>query len=443
MAGATAAVSKETLTLSANTTTTQYSSSTTNNAFYALDEFVTNLPYKVGTRNTSGLCCYFIVNPSKSYTFSTSYKYGDSDTYRQWNNFTVSSSSNAIASSKYKEITTSVPKFKNLGRLYSYTGACQTYTPILAGYKYQMECWGAAGGQGSVTNNGHGAYVGGTIILGSDDMYVYVGQKGVATENTGAWNGGGKKGTEGGDGSGGGATDIRTTMHTDENGWGGLSSLCSRILVAAGGGGSDDYEAAQQSYYGGGPAIGGIYASGGGIESPSATITNNWIKVGATQTSAGSCQDLRSSYTGTSVGGFGHGNITADVNNRRNLAGGGSGYWGSGGSDGGGMGGSSFISGHAGCVALTNGNATDDEHLTFRDDDNAVEKSKHYTGYYFLAGTTKMIDGGGKSWTTTQGSYEAMPSPTAAASYYTIGNGTAAAGNTGNGYARITCMPYD
>ena len=453
MAAATAANSKETLTLTANTTTEAYSSSTSDNAFYALDEFATNLPYKQGTRNTASLDCYFIVNPSKSYTFSTTYKYADNDANRQWNNLIVSSSSNTVAKGKYKEITTTVPKFKNLGRLYSYTGNSQTYTPVLSGKKYQMECWGAGGGRGSwwaenvTANNGHGAYVAGIITLGGESMYVYVGGQGVGGDDTqpaGGWNGGGKVGNERADGSGGGATDIRLNKCTSDTNWSEFASIITRIIVASGGGGSDDYEGSQRTYYGGGPEIGGIYACGAGLYAPSATITDMGIKTGATQTSPGKYKDTRSAYASENSGGFGYGNKTVELleeSNRANWAGGGSGYWGAAGSDAGGMGGTSFISGHEGCVALKNGNAADEEHLVFRNDENAIDKSKHYSGYYFE--NTKMIDGGGKSWTTTQGDYEAMPSPASTSSYYPKGDGSAAAGNPGNGYARITCMPYD
>ena len=411
MAGATAAASKETITLSANTTTTQYSSSTTNNAYYALDEFVTNLPYKVGTRNSSGLCCYFIVNPSNSYTFSTSYKYGDSDSYRQWNNFTVSSSSNTITSGKYKEIPTSVPKFKNLGRLYSYTKSYQTYTTILSS-KYRMECWGASGGEGNSTY-GKGSYVSGTISNMKDiDFYVYVGQQGVTTDNSGAWNGGGMKGTETQDGSGGGATDIRTKEGLNSTqqsswtfNWNNTYGLRGRIIIAAGAGGSDD----------GAPSSNNC--SGGGLNSNATLYGGTYTN--ATQTAAS---------TATLNGEFGAGNQSYT----KACAGGGGGYWGGAGSDYGGTGGSSYISGHPGCIAIESATSTSAKSGAA----NTVAKATHYSGFYFT--NTKMIDGTGHVWTTDIGSLEAMPNPTTVSSFYSSG-----VGNRGNGYARITCQPYD
>ena len=60
----------------------------------------------------------------------------------------------------------------------------------------------------------------------------------------------------------------------------------------------------------------------------------------------------------------------------------------------------------------------------------------YYSGLYFAS--TKMIDGTGHVWTTDIGSLEAMPNPTTASSLYSSG-----VGNRGNGYARITCLPYD
>ena len=428
-----------TITYDGNTSTELYrSTGTTSTTSLALFDNFSPL--------NSSSTYYYIVKHLTAYTLNSGYKVTTTsgDPVYQWSQAITSSQ---IDKGNYKAFSPT-PAFRNFARLYSCVKTYQYYTPIIEGIKYKMECWGAAGGQGAQINNGHGAYVGGIIILGSQDMYIYVGKQGVGGGNTseavypeGGWNGGGQTGNEPTDGSGGGATDVRIIKHTDENGWGGLASLCSRIIVAAGGGGSDDYESAQRTYYGGGPEIGGLYASGGGLYSPSATMPNNGIKVGATQITPGSYEDVRDAWACFSYGGFGHGNLSGGK--RANLAGGGSGYWGAGGSDMGGIGGSSFISGHEGCVALANGNAPNEESLLFRSDANAVEKSKHYSGYYFLSGTTKMIDGGGKSWSTSQGDYEAMPSPTGASTYYTIGDGSAAAGNPGDGYARITCLPYD
>ena len=450
MAGATAAGSKETLTLSANTTTTQYSSSTTNNAFYALDEFVTNLPYKKGTRNTSGLCCYFIVNiakPANSYIFSTSYKYGDSDTYRQWNNITISSSSNPVASGKYKEITTSVPKFKNLGRLYSYMGSSQTYTPILIDKKYQMECWGAQGGNGltngSASNpstGGKGGYSKGIRTLTSNNirdypsLYIYVGQMGStgsisSTPVNGGWNGGGKGYWDGGDdeaaGGGGGATDIRLTNGS----WNNVPSLCSRIMVAGGGGGGD-YQ-------------GGLGGAGGGLKGRGTYIagytSTDYINLNDSYIH----EDDAFGNVSTQTSGYSFGTGESKARNTSNYpqGGGGGGYYGgfssnavsqsyvSGYCVAPGFGGSGFVSGHSGCNAIS-------ASVTNLSNISHSGNSVHYSEISFSS--TKMIDGWGYTWTTTKGAREQMPNPTTASSKYDTG-----VGHTGNGYARITIMPYD
>ena len=101
------------------------------------------------------------------------------------------------------------------------------------------------------------------------------------------------------------------------------------------------------------------------------------------------------------------------------VAGGGSGYYGgmtnnvSGASSG--SGGSSFISGHDGCIAV-------DEQGT------STENSTHYSGITFT--DTVMIDGNGYEWTTQRGSYIKMEDP----------YGNYVDGKSGNGYARITLL---
>ena len=283
---------------------------------------------------------------------------------------------------------------------------------MLKDKKYQMECWGASGGEG-MSIYGKGAYVSGTISDMKDiEFYVFVGQQGVTTNNSGTWNGGGKKGTEAQDGSGGGATDIRTKEGLNSSqlaswtsDWKNTYGLRGRILVAAGGGGSDDGSTSSCNF------------SGGGLNSNATLYGGSWTN--ATQTT----------YSTSSVNGeFGAGNQTSSTN----CAGGGGGYWGGAGSDYGGTGGSSFISGHSGCVAIASAASTSAK----SGDANTVAKATHYSGLYFSP--TKMIDGAGHVWTTAIGSTEQMPNPTTASSLYNSG-----VGNRGNGYARITCMPYN
>ena len=451
MAAATAANSKETLTLNGNTSTTQYSSATTDNAFYALDEFVTNLPYKVGSRNTSGLSCYFIVHPASSYTFSTSYKYGDADANRQWNNFTISSSSNTITSSKYKEITTSIPKFKNLGRLYSYTGTCQTYTPTTLNVKYQIECWGAAGGSCS-SGLGYGGYTKGEITISTDlEFYIYAGKKGsdlsISGTPTTSFNGGGS-GTKSSydtsltSASGGGATDVRTKegLTSDQLSswaatWNNTYGLRGRIMVAAGGAG----QGAQSSYGYGGGLNGGASSNSTGNDGRLRGCT------GATQTTGGTTTSGLASGSGLWCAGtngtFGIGGNGGNGSSDRKLncgGGGGGGYWGGAGGGSGGMGvggtagsgGSSYISGHQGCIAIASAAATTAKTGTA----NSVEIATHYSGLLFS--NTMMIDGAGNKWTTAADGKTAMPKPSGG--YYDLG-----LGHDGNGYSRITCTPYD
>ncbi len=397
MGSATAANSKETLTLSANTTTVAYSTSTTNNAFYALDEFETNLPYKVGIRNTSGLCCYFIVKPSNSYTFSTPYKYSDS--YRQWNNITVSSSSNAIAAGKYRNLSTSTPKFKNLGRLYSYTGTCQTYTPIIKNVKYKMECWGADGGLAAgSTKAGAGGYSYGTKSLSSNAiLYVAVGQEGTwskySTLLVKGWNGGGPGGIGGA--GGGGCTHIATVTGQLKD----LSSQKSAVLIVAGGGAGNDNGSDEENVE---------YGAGGGTYGGNGSLRNDQLsspKGGGPNAIGGENIGL-TTYSGTYI----------QTNPSFGQGGGGSGD-----NDYGGAGGGGWYGGAGGLKAGFGGGGSG--HL----DDS-------------MAGNTYRGDIGGNT----------IPLPTAASGYkagkYVAtkdGSGNYIPGNSHNGYARITLLPYD
>ena len=119
--------------------------------------------------------------------------------------------------------------------IYAYTGDVQTFTAPETGY-YQLELWGAQGGNSILNSGGLGGYATGYIRLSEGDvLHVYVGQSGGNSSNyniagSGGYNGGGNarasslKST----GGGGGATDIR---------YGG-TSYSNRIIVAGGGGGA-------------------------------------------------------------------------------------------------------------------------------------------------------------------------------------------------------------
>ena len=129
---------------------------------------------------------------------------------------------------------------------------------------------------------------------------------------------------------------------------------------------------------------------------------------------------------------FGYGKDGEGLGGNIGVAGGGGGYYGGTVSEeqstnyNSASGGSSFISGHAGCVALA---SSQDTTPSTAGADNSVERAKHYSGKYFT--NTLMIDGAGYEWTTEKGSLKPMPNPDG-------GNYESGEGRTGDGYARIT-----
>lgn len=272
---------------------------------------------------------------------------------------------------------------------FNYTGEAQSFV-VGQGQAgtYRIELWGASGTTSGVTS--YGAYTSGVIDLKENDvLYFYVGQSN-PTANATAWNGG--QGSGGGT-PGGGATDVRLVKTTDPLD---TKGLASRIMVAAGGGGGSN-----------GAAGGGIlgYSTG--------TLNNN-----ATQLAGGQ------SSTDVYVGSFGKGG---------NGCGGGSGYYGGAGTDcsvGGGSG-SSYISGHTGCVGIISADLQTPKTGCLTGN-TSTTCSLHYSGKKFT--TTVMIDGNGYSWKNVRGSQTTMPSKTYG-KYYEIGKG-----NVGNGYARVTFL---
>ena len=125
-----------------------------------------------------------------------------------------------------------------LGRLFKYKGVAEEV--ILAPGKYQIECWGAAGGGNetgaTATTGGKGAYAKAVFNISKETtLYVYVGGKGTKysddNEDNGGYNGGGNSYNGYG---GGGATDVRLLKGNADD----PLSLLTRIIVAAGGGGS-------------------------------------------------------------------------------------------------------------------------------------------------------------------------------------------------------------
>ncbi len=157
---------------------------------------------------------------------------------------------------------TLISKNDEIKRFY-YTGDVQIFTAPKSG-DYKLEVWGAQGG-GTIDNiryptdnlepthtdftGGKGGYSVEEVHLNAGEkLYVYVGGEGKFGSgmeiHPGGWNGGGSSTINDGAGnygmyagSGGGATDIRTT----DGNWDSSDSLNSRIIVAGGGSSSSYY----------------------------------------------------------------------------------------------------------------------------------------------------------------------------------------------------------
>lgn len=349
------------------------------------------------------------------------------------------------AGNKVEAISTNSVKVDSTAE-FPYTGDVQT-ADMLPG-RYQMECWGAQGGdaktdQSSTTYiGGKGGYTSGTLILNKNkELYVYVGGTGtdsVWNRNDGAiaggYNGGGPTTGQYTEnkrcwGTGGGATDIRLTGGT----WNTFNSLKSRIIVSAGGGGAFCQNPGDNGGSAGG--LEGYEGLSAGYSDVNTRAVQYYYgkSYGASQTQPGYILlPANSKFNSTSVdiyeySKFGYSIALNVANGGLNSAGGGGGYYGgvNSGHVNSASGGSSFISGHTGCDAITETST----------EDNIVHtgQSKHYSGYVFT--NTKMIDGAGYNCTMVNGEevkvQEQMPNP--AGGKYALGEG-----HTGDGYARIT-----
>lgn len=279
---------------------------------------------------------------------------------------------------------------------------------------YYIELWGASGGDGwasaggaSKCDAGKGAYTSGFVSLNKGTtLHIYVGGKGESgasgkTYKDGGYNGGGKGGYGGGDdnsGAGGGATDVRLVPGDSSN----QASLASRIMVAAGGGGGSCINSSSDDI---------SYRNAAGLNNPSITVAS-WN---------GTCASGAVSQTTGYE--FGKGNDSHSVETGHGAAGGGGGYWGgtycSGGSNffSGGSGGTSYISGYTGSVAVSS-QINISPKLGCSDGTTNNECSVHYSGYKFY--NPKMISGD-----------SSMPSYLSSESMK---------GNSGNGYARVTIV---
>lgn len=148
---------------------------------------------------------------------------------------------------------------------FNYTGNKQSIT--LSPGVYQLECYGARGGNGyGNSSGGKGGYVSALLTIPFDKtIFIYVGQAGNdGNDRRISFNGGGIGGydTYGGaenGGSGGGATDFRLS-----------EDINSRIIVAGGGGGAGGWRSCNGQP--GGPLIGSnniLYQGSTGINNQS------------------------------------------------------------------------------------------------------------------------------------------------------------------------------
>ena len=220
--------------------------------------------------------------------------------------------------------------------MYDYTGNVQEFKANQTA-SYRIELWGASGGDSSGAtkpNNssraGYGAYTAGTLTIKSGTtLYLYVGGAGVYSSSgapAGGYNGGGA-GSKANTGSGGGATDIRTKSGV----WNDATSLKSRIMVAAGGGGSDNSGGTKGGNEDGSGGPGGTIRSKGAYIN--GVLTQDFFASQVSGYALGQGQAGNSSYTTGGSGAGLYGGISSNHSN------------------GGGSGGSSYISGHLGCVA--------------------------------------------------------------------------------------------
>ena len=299
----------------------------------------------------------------------------------------------------------------------SLSGQYQEFNVEMSG-TYKIQLWGAQGG--SIWSGGKGGYTEGNIYLTKGtQLYIYVG--GTTNNTTGGYNGGGNGAVSTGDDrrtgrGGGGSTDIRLVSGS----WVDAKGINSRIMVAAGGGGDAHryYSPDSGNYYsnGYGGSAGGLKGYDGYTNGNKNWHSNGQQGIGGTQSKPGYTLSVTSNIASLGIGGTTTGN----------GAGGGGGYYGGGASNMGGIGGaggSSYISGHEGCIAIdASGSPLVDSYTTLAD-------SVHLSGYKFT--NTYMVDGNGYFWDTEK--------RTLVNQYDNTGT-TTQAGQSGNGYAKITYL---
>ena len=312
-----------------------------------------------------------------------------------------------------------------ISEVFTHTGDVIEYI-VPANGTYKLELWGASGGNKDSYTGGLGSYVSGyTQLEKGTTLYLYIGGAGAEKTITGGYNGGSSitEGQENYGSPGGGATDIRTTGGK----WNNFESLKSRIIVAAGGGGANNrnFNSTTVVYGAGNGGSGGglIGYSGEAINYKSTTGYTSYneyrIGTGGTQSSGGNILVYDSTDKLSST--LSNGSFGKILNDSTGQSGAGGGWFtGANSAHAGAGGGSSYISGHDGCLAI---DQTSTEH------DIRMKTTSEYEGYYF--DNTTMIDGEGYKWTTVKGEQTQMPSPN---------NQILKAGNVGDGYIKITYL---
>lgn len=274
---------------------------------------------------------------------------------------------------------------------YEFTGDVQEFVVPATG-TYQIKLWGASPLSSEDSNfpygNAYGAFVSGNIQLEKGDiLYLYLSSNSKDTSfNVGTTRYSVKAG----------ATDVRLVSGS----WSDTTSVNSRIMVAGAGSGSGGLNSWNSGTPYGGSA-GGLTGYTGG------NMNNGSGGIGGTQTSGGAFNVASGQFSG---GGYYSG---VDGYCSNGVAGSG--------------GGSSFISGHTGAVAITS--ESNSAALTgCTTGTNDYSCSVHYSGKVFT--DTVMIDGLGYSWTNVIGEQEQMPNPEGG--FYELG-----IGHSGEGYAII------
>lgn len=283
------------------------------------------------------------------------------------------------------DLTSTIPDKIKTGDILNcpYSGSVKSI--ILPKGQYQLQCWGAQGGNyiNDSFQGGYGGYSIGTLTLSKKTtVYLQVGGKGSDSTTAGGYNGGGE-GIMNGRG-GGGASDIRI----------GQDSLYARVIVAGAGGGS-----------GIGGSCSGKGAGGGvsGLDGYSNSVTSsgaNYSGSGGSQTEGGISWKNQASTKGS----FGQGGSAYQYS----CGGGGGGWYGGGGAYSNGVNTGCNGGGGSGYVYTTD--------TASNYPSNCLLNSSYYlTNASTIAGNTSFVSPINVSET----------------------------GHTGNGYVRITAIEVD